>query len=185
MPLPPYLPQSKQHRKRGHAAHQFCSIADNFKNIDLSTFVSVPNLTFLTAFSGFGELSGPTSQPLPWHMCPLHSLFCRTHCRPQKPSTIIERELLEDPGLSAPSSATAWAPWPALSSAVAPNTTHGESVGCVAITKNASVVSILGAAILAIIISFFTPLCSSPLLYSSCVMGGVRSALRIYSRIGS
>ena len=35
-----------------------------------------------------------------------------------------------------------------------PNTTYGESVGCVAITKNASVYTIMTAAILALLISF-------------------------------
>lgn len=58
-----------------------------------------------------------------------------------------------------------------------PNTTYGESVGCVAITKNASVVSILGAAILAIIISFFTPFVLFLSSIPSCVMGGVCVAL--------
>ena len=36
----------------------FAPIVENFKSITLSTFVSVPSFTFLTAIDGIGELSG-------------------------------------------------------------------------------------------------------------------------------
>ena len=58
-----------------------------------------------------------------------------------------------------------------------PNTTYGESIGCVAITRNASIYSILGAAIGAIIISFLTPFVAFVNSIPSCVMGGVCMAL--------
>lgn len=54
-----------------------------------------------------------------------------------------------------------------------PNTTYGESVGCVAITGNASVVTILATAIMAIIISFFGPFVTFLASIPNCVMGGV------------
>ena len=54
-----------------------------------------------------------------------------------------------------------------------PNTTYGESVGCVAITKNASVVTITTAAIICIIISFFGPFVAFLDSIPGCVMGGV------------
>ena len=54
-----------------------------------------------------------------------------------------------------------------------PNTTYGESVGCVAITRNASVVTILTTAALAIIISFFDPFVTFLATIPNCVMGGV------------
>lgn len=56
---------------------------------------------------------------------------------------------------------------------ICPNTTYGESVGCVAITKNASVVTIFTAAIMCIIISFISPLMALLQTIPSCVMGGV------------
>ncbi|MBR3300562.1 MAG: uracil-xanthine permease, partial [Clostridia bacterium] len=54
-----------------------------------------------------------------------------------------------------------------------PNTTYGESVGCVAITGNASVVTILTTAIMAIAISFFGPFVTFLSTIPGCVMGGV------------
>ena len=58
-----------------------------------------------------------------------------------------------------------------------PNTTYGESVGCVAITKNASVVTITTAAIMSIVISFFGPFVTFLSSIPNCVMGGVCIAL--------
>ncbi len=54
-----------------------------------------------------------------------------------------------------------------------PNTTYGESVGCVAITKNASVWTILTAAIMCIVLSFISPIMCLLQTIPSCVMGGV------------
>ena len=58
-----------------------------------------------------------------------------------------------------------------------PNTTYGESVGCVAITKNASVVTIIAAALGCIIASFITPFVAFIDSIPACVMGGVCIAL--------
>ena len=58
-----------------------------------------------------------------------------------------------------------------------PNTTYGESIACVAITRNASTISIWGAAFLCIIVSFITPLMAFLETIPSCVMGGVCVAL--------
>ena len=52
-----------------------------------------------------------------------------------------------------------------------PNTTYGESIACVAITKNASVLTIIGAAIECILISFFTPFVTFISTIPACVMG--------------
>lgn len=54
-----------------------------------------------------------------------------------------------------------------------PNTTYGESVGCVAITKNASVSTIFLAAIMCIVLSFVSPLMALLRTIPACVMGGV------------
>lgn len=156
----------------------FAPIADNFKSIDLFTFVSVPNFTFLTAFSGFGELSGSYIATLAVAYVPVAFVVFAEHIADHKNlSTIIERELLEDPGLSRTLLGDGVGSMAGALFGGCPNTTYGESVGCVAITKNASVVSILGAAILAIIISFFTPFVLFLSSIPSCVMGGVCVAL--------
>ena len=56
---------------------------------------------------------------------------------------------------------------------ICPNTTYGESVGCVAITKNASVRSIFVAALMCIVLSFLSPIMALLQTIPSCVMGGV------------
>ncbi|MBQ2183945.1 MAG: uracil-xanthine permease, partial [Lachnospiraceae bacterium] len=58
-----------------------------------------------------------------------------------------------------------------------PNTTYGESVGCVAITGNASVITIFVTAIMAIVASFVAPFVTFLATIPNCVMGGVCVAL--------
>ena len=58
-----------------------------------------------------------------------------------------------------------------------PNTTYGESVGCVAISGNASVRTILVTAIMAIVSAFVAPFVTFLSTIPKCVMGGVCIAL--------
>lgn len=60
---------------------------------------------------------------------------------------------------------------------ICPNTTYGESVGCVAITRNASLVTIRAAAILSILLAFFSPFVAFVNTIPSCVLGGICVAL--------
>jgi uracil permease len=69
-------------------------------------------------------------------------------------STIIEQDLLEEPGLHRTLLGDGVGSMVGAFFGGCPNTTYGESVGCVAITRNASVATIITAAIGAIIISF-------------------------------
>ena len=54
-----------------------------------------------------------------------------------------------------------------------PNTTYGESVGCVAISRNASVITIVFAAVICVVASFLAPFVTFLATIPSCVMGGV------------
>ena len=58
-----------------------------------------------------------------------------------------------------------------------PNTTYGESVGCVAITGNASVSTIFITAIYCIVLSFFDPFVAFVNSIPTCIVGGVCIAL--------
>ena len=58
-----------------------------------------------------------------------------------------------------------------------PNTTYGEAVACVAITRNASVATTITAALGAILISFLSPFVAFVNSIPSCCMGGVCIAL--------
>ena len=92
-------------------------------------------------------------------------------------SSIIEKDLLEDPGLHRTLLGDGVGSMAGAFFGGCPNTTYGESVGCVAITGNASVVTILTAALGAIIISFLSPFVAFVDSIPPCVMGGVCMAL--------
>ncbi len=88
-------------------------------------------------------------------------------------SSIIEKDLLEDPGLHNTLLGDGVGSMVGAFFGGCPNTTYGESVGCVAITGNASVVTILATAVLAIVASFVAPFVTLLSTIPSCVMGGV------------
>ena len=88
-------------------------------------------------------------------------------------SSIINKDLLEEPGLHRTLLGDGVGSMVGAVFGGCPNTTYGESVGCVAITGNASVVTILATAIMAIIISFFGPFVTFLASIPNCVMGGV------------
>lgn len=92
-------------------------------------------------------------------------------------STIIGENLLENPGLTRTLLGDGVGSMVGALFGACPNTTYGESIACVAITRNASTVSIWGAAVLCIIVSFISPLMAFLQTIPSCVMGGVCIAL--------
>jgi uracil permease len=92
-------------------------------------------------------------------------------------STIIGENLLEKPGLTRTLLGDGIGSMVGALFGACPNTTYGESIACVAITRNASTVSIWGAAVLCIIVSFISPLMAFLQTIPSCVMGGVCIAL--------
>ena len=92
-------------------------------------------------------------------------------------SSIIEKDLLVDPGLSRTLLGDGIGSMAGAFVGGCPNTTYGESVACVAITRNASVVTILTTAVCAMVVSFFTPFVAFVNSIPGCVMGGVCIAL--------
>lgn len=88
-------------------------------------------------------------------------------------SAIVEKDLIEDPGLKRTLLGDGVGSIAGTALGVCPNTTYGESVGCVAITKNASVCTITTTAVMAILLSFFSPIMTFLQTIPSCVMGGV------------
>ena len=158
----------------------FAPFVENFSaaKISITSFVNIPDFTFIKAIDGLSELSGSYIATIAVAYIPVAFVVFAEHIADHKNlSSIIERELLEDPGLSRTLLGDGVGSIAGAIFGGCPNTTYGESVGCVAITKNASVVSILGAAVLAIIVSFFTPFVLFLSSISACVMGGVCVAL--------
>ena len=158
----------------------FAPFVDSFSaaNISIKSFVNIPDFTFIKAIDGIKELSGSYIATIAVAYVPVAFVVFAEHIADHKNlSSIIERDLLEEPGLSRTLLGDGVGSIAGAIFGGCPNTTYGESVGCVAITKNASVVSILGAAVLAIIVSFFTPFVIFLSSIPACVMGGVCVAL--------
>lgn len=159
---------------------------DALKIIDFSAFSNlkwVPDFTFVTAFSGsydFGEAGSLAAYigTLAAAYVPVAFVVFAEHIADHKNiSSIIETDLLEDPGLHRTLLGDGVGSMVGALFGGCPNTTYGESVGCVAISGNASVVTILATAVLCIIASFFAPFVAFLSTIPSCVMGGVCIAL--------
>ncbi len=88
-------------------------------------------------------------------------------------SSIIGHDLIKEPGLKRTLLGDGVGSMMGTVFGICPNTTYGESVGCVAITRNASVATITTTAFMCIILSFISPLMAVLQTIPSCVMGGV------------
>ncbi len=145
--------------------------------IDFSAFANMqwyPDFTFMTAYKGIGELSGQYVATIAVAYIPVAFVVFAEHIADHKNlSSIIDKDLLEEPGLHRTLLGDGIGSMVGAFFGGCPNTTYGESVGCVAITKNASVVTILATAIIAIIASFVAPFVTVLATIPACVMGGV------------
>lgn len=151
---------------------------DCFSNLSFSSFLSVPEFTFLTAIKGFGEITLSDVGTVAVAYIPVAFVVFAEHIADHKNlSSIIERDLLEEPGLHRTLLGDGIGSMVGALFGGCPNTTYGESVGCVAITKNASVRTIATAAVGAMLISFVSPFVAFVNSIPSCVMGGVCMAL--------
>lgn len=157
---------------------------DALKVIDFSVFssmgsiLSMPEFTFITAFKGVSDIDGSYIATLAVAYVPVAFVVFAEHIADHKNlSSIIEKDLLEEPGLHRTLLGDGVGSIAGAFFGGCPNTTYGESVGCVAITRNCSVITITAAAIGAIFISFITPFVAFVNSIPSCVMGGVCMAL--------
>ena len=146
--------------------------------VGLHTFISVPEFTFVKAFSAIKEVNASYISTIAVAYIPVAFVVFAEHIADHKNiSSIIEKDLLKEPGLHRTLLGDGVGSMVGALFGGCPNTTYGESVGCVAITKNASVITIITAACLAIIISFVSPFIAFVNTIPSCVMGGVCMAL--------
>lgn len=146
--------------------------------ISLSTFFNLPDFTFFHAAKGLSEINGAYVSTVALAYVPVAFVVFAEHIADHKNiSSIIESDLLEDPGLHRTLLGDGVGSMFGALFGGCPNTTYGESVGCVAITRNASVVTIIAAAVGALLISFLSPFVAFVNSIPSCVMGGVCMAL--------
>lgn len=142
--------------------------------VSFSTFISMPEFTFLTAIDGLKDLDASYILTVAFAYVPVSFVVFAEHIADHKNlSSIIEKDLLEDPGLHRTLLGDGIGSMAGAFFGGCPNTTYGESVGCVAITGNASVSTILAAAIGTMLISFISPLVAFIDSIPACVMGGV------------
>ena len=146
--------------------------------VKASSFVALPEFTFIKALGGFSELSGSYIASVAVAYIPVAFVVFAEHIADHKNiSSIIGKDLLEDPGLSRTLLGDGIGSMAGAFFGGCPNTTYGEAVACVAITRNASVATTITAAIGAMLISFLSPFVAFVNSIPSCCMGGVCIAL--------
>lgn len=156
---------------------------DSLKVIDFSVFsnlslFSLPDFTFLTAAKGIKEITPQYIGSIAMAYIPVAFVVFAEHIADHKNiSSIIGKDLLKEPGLHRTLLGDGVGSIVGSIFGGCPNTTYGESVACVAITRNASVYTIIATAVLAMIISFFSPFVAFVNSIPNCVMGGVCMAL--------
>ena len=140
---------------------------------DMQIF-AIPDFTFINGIKGLSKISGSYVATVAVAYIPVAFVVFAEHIADHKNlSTIIDEDLLEEPGLHRTLLGDGVGSMAGAFFGGCPNTTYGESVGCVAITGNASVVTITTTAIMAMVISFFGPFVTFLASIPNCVMGGV------------
>ena len=134
------------------------------------TFVEIFTEGALTAEGGVGAYIGTIAVAY----IPVAFVVFAEHIADHKNiSSIIEKDLLTDPGLSRTLLGDGVGSMVGAFFGGCPNTTYGESVGCVAISGNASVSTTLLTALFAIAFSFIGVFTTFLATIPGCVMGGV------------
>ena len=164
----------------GKAANVAALQIVNLAAFDGMGLIHVPNFTFVgmfkegaSKFTGIGDVLS-----IFMLFAPVAFVVLAEHIADHKNlSTIINRDLITDPGLDRTLLGDGVGSIIGSFFGGCPNTTYGESVGCVAITGNASISTIAIAAIYCIVLSFFDPFVAFVNSIPSCITGGVCIAL--------
>lgn len=160
----------------------FDSFKAAFDPFTVASIVDYPKFTILKAITEHPEgvlpIDGAAIGNIAMTFVPIGIVELAQHIADHKNlGSIIGKDLIKEPGLDKTLIGDG------LGSIVggifggAANTTYGESIGCVAITGNASVISIIVASFGCMILSFFTPFVALINSIPKCVMGGACVAL--------
>ncbi|MBQ9943981.1 MAG: uracil-xanthine permease [Clostridia bacterium] len=158
---------------------------DYIKLVKFSAFegmqlFEVPKFTFLGMFEeGASKLNGINGiLNLLLLFAPVALVVLAEHIADHKNlSSIIDRDLITEPGLHRTLIGDGVGSIIGSFFGGCPNTTYGESVGCVAITGNASISTIVIAALYCIVLAFFGPFTAFVNSIPTCITGGVCIAL--------
>ena len=160
-----------------------------FKLVDFSAFKQItefknwlPNITFVGAIKEIADgkvlVKGAGVATLLLAFSPVALVVFAEHVADHKNiSSIIEKDLLKDPGLDKTLLGDGVGSIAGAAFGGCPNTTYGESIGCVAITGNASIFTILTTAVMCVVLAFIYPVMLAIQSIPSCVVGGTCIAL--------
>ena len=151
-----------------------------FGEFSITSIVDYPKFFFLKAIQAKGQypLDAAAIGNIALIYVPIGIVELAQHIADHKNlSNIIEQDLITDPGLDKTLIGDGVGSVIGGFFGGCANTTYGESIGCVAITGNASIVSISTAALGCMILSFFTPFVALINSIPKCVMGGACVAL--------
>ena len=142
--------------------------------VGVETFIALPDFSFVHALGGLKDFEWSYLASVAVAYIPVAFVVFAEHIADHKNlSSIIDEDLLENPGLHRTLLGDGVGSIAGAFFGGCPNTTYGESVGCVAITRNASVVTISATAILSVLISFVSPFIAFLDSIPGCIMGGV------------
>ena len=167
----------------------YSPLIDNFSSIKFTSFLDYPRFTIYEVINEIAtnnvSLTGIGVAEIALAFIPVSIVSFSEHIADHKNlGSIIERDLLNgEPGLSRTLMGNGVGTIAGTFLGACPITTYGESVGCVAITKNASIRTIIVTAIMCIALSFVTPLIRVLQTIPNCVMGGI--CLALYGFIAS
>ena len=168
----------------------FDVLVNNFVNADgsfvgVTAFLNYPDFALIegikeiingeAAIDGATLLNGHGVAEVALAFIPVALVVFAEHIADHKNlSSIINRDLVEgEPGLKRTLLGDGVGSIAGTVFGICPNTTYGESVGCVAITGNASVRTIFVTACMCIVLSFLSPVMALLQTIPSAVMGGV------------
>ena len=161
----------------GKATNNPALVVINYSALqNIGSVISLPEFTFTKA--DWSGVTGSYLLTIFVAYAPVAFVVFAEHLADHKNlSSIVGVNLLEEPGLTRTLLGDGIGSVVGAFFGGCANTTYGESIATVAITRNASTVSIWGAAIACLIFSLITPLVAFLETIPSCVMGGVCVAL--------
>ena len=149
----------------------FSPIINNFKDLSISSFISFPDFIFLKDLSAFDISQLPEIILL---FAPVALVTICEHIGDHlNLGNIIDKNLLKDPGLTRTLIGDGVATSISGILSGAANTTYGENVAVIGISKVASVNVIIVAACVTMGLGFITPIMCLVETIPSCVTGGV------------
>lgn len=156
----------------------FTYFKECFSPITFESFFSLPDFTFLEAIKSKQALTGAAVGNIAVLFIPIAVVELAQHISDHENlSNITEQNLLVKPGLDNTLLGDGVGSMVGAFFGGCANTTYGESIACVALTKNSCTQTILLSAIGCMLISFVSPFVALIHSIPKCVMGGACIAM--------